>query len=87
MEKLQKAVTKMNAHQQEQTEYSGVNTIAFALQEILNHRAGVAWTTLSHTANAVPVYAQGAGAEWFSGNYDNVEIPKKIAKAMGIEMK
>jgi alkaline phosphatase len=50
----------------------------------LNSRAGIAWGTWAHTAQPVPVFAIGAGAELFEGYYDNTDIPKKIAKAMGI---
>jgi alkaline phosphatase len=32
----------------------------------------------------VPVYAAGAGAERFSGHYDNTDIAKKLAEIMGL---
>ncbi len=51
----------------------------------LTEDARIGWTTSSHTASNVPVYAIGAGSELFSGRMDNTDIPKKICKAMGIE--
>jgi len=64
--------------------YGGYHPLANAATRILNSRAGIAWGTWSHTAQPVPVFAIGAGAELFEGYYDNTDIPKKIAKAMGM---
>ena len=43
------------------------------------------WSTTSHSAANVPVFAIGAGSGLFSGTMDNTEIPMKICKAMGVE--
>ncbi len=64
--------------------YGGYHPLANAASRILNSRAGIAWGTWAHTAQPVPVFAIGAGAELFEGYYDNTDIPKKIAKAMGM---
>lgn len=45
---------------------------------LFNQKAGIGWTSSSHTAINVPVYAIGAGAEKFSGLIDNTDIPKLI---------
>lgn len=37
-----------------------------------------AWTTKGHTASLIPVFANGPGAEQFSGIYDNTEIFNKL---------
>ncbi len=66
--------------------YGHENALAATATKILNNKAGLAWTTWSHTASPVPVYAIGAGAESFGGFYDNTDVPKKIAQAMGIKM-
>ncbi|HZK06696.1 MAG TPA: alkaline phosphatase [Bacteroidales bacterium] len=66
--------------------YSYENALAATATRILNNKAGLGWTTWSHTGLPVPVYAIGAGAESFSGVYDNTDVPKKIAQAMGIKM-
>lgn len=51
---------------------------AQAAIQLLNQKAGAGWTTMSHTAGYVPVFAIGQGAERFAGRQDNVEIPRKI---------
>ena len=44
-----------------------------------------AFTTLHHSADMVPVFAYGKGAEKFSGIYDNTEIFHKMMAAFGIK--
>ena len=43
------------------------------------------WATSGHTASLVPLYAFGPQAQTFAGVYDNTDVPKKIAKALGIK--
>jgi alkaline phosphatase len=43
-----------------------------------------AYTTGSHTAVMVPVFAFGPGAEHFTGIMDNTDIPKKMMELMGL---
>ena len=50
----------------------------------LSKESGIGWTSGSHTADRVPVFAIGAGSEKFSGEIDNTDIPRKICEAMGI---
>jgi len=50
---------------------------------ILDRCAGVGWTTSSHTALPVQVYAWGAGAERFAGRQDNIDLPRKIRALTG----
>ncbi|RPI49144.1 MAG: alkaline phosphatase [Acidobacteria bacterium] len=42
------------------------------------------WSTRGHTGSPVPIGALGPGAAMFSGMQDNTEIPKKIARLLGI---
>lgn len=51
----------------------------------MNKEARIGWTTTSHTAGNVPVFAVGAGSELFAGKMDNTDIPKKICSAMGVK--
>jgi alkaline phosphatase len=51
---------------------------------ILAEKAGIGWSSIAHTCVNVPVYAIGTGSENFSGCVDNTDIPKLIAKLMGI---
>ena len=43
------------------------------------------WTSKSHTAADVPVYAFGPGSERFAGVMDNTELPKRIAELAGFK--
>ena len=51
----------------------------------LSKAAKIGWTTSSHTGGAIPVFAIGAGSSRFAGRADNIDIPKRIISAMGIE--
>lgn len=42
------------------------------------------FTTDYHTAEMIPVFAYGPGAEMFSGIYENTAIYRKMKKAMGL---
>jgi alkaline phosphatase len=44
----------------------------------------VAFTTKSHTAIMIPVFADGPGAEAFRGIYENTDIFFKLKEAMGL---
>lgn len=44
----------------------------------------VGWTSTNHTGEPVPVYAAGRGAQEFTGTHDNTEIPRIIARLLGI---
>lgn len=48
-------------------------------------KAGVRWVWDMHTAQWVPLFAFGPGAEYFSGVIDNTEIGILIARLLGIE--
>ena len=50
---------------------------------ILDRIAMVSWPVGSHTAAYVPVFAVGNGAERFTGQMDNTDIPKRIAEVAG----
>lgn len=62
----------------------GVNfTLTTKACGILNKRAGISWTSGSHSAGYVPVYAIGVGAERFHGRLNNTQIPEITAKIAG----
>lgn len=65
----------------QKTLYMEISTLAATAREILNTQAKVGWTTFSHSASAVPVYAIGVGAEQFTGWHDNTEAAPMIMKA------
>jgi alkaline phosphatase len=51
----------------------------------LDHKAGISWTTYSHTASPLPARATGVGSRYFRGFFDNTDVPKKIEKAAGLK--
>eukprot|EP00825_Cyclidium_porcatum_P015723 TRINITY_DN19009_c0_g1_i1.p1 TRINITY_DN19009_c0_g1~~TRINITY_DN19009_c0_g1_i1.p1 ORF type:complete len:567 (-),score=85.38 TRINITY_DN19009_c0_g1_i1:511-2211(-) len=64
--------------------YGGYEPIIVTITHILNERASIGWTSYSHTGVPVPVFAVGADSGRFAGFYDNTDIAKQMAKAMGI---
>ena len=66
-------------------EYGDYDPLTMAAIKVLNQKAGIGWTSYSHTGSQVPVYAIGVGEELFIGQMDNTDIPKRIAKVMGME--
>lgn len=49
---------------------------------LLDKKAHIGWTTHSHSAHAVPIFAIGKGAENFTGWHDNTDIVPLIKKAI-----
>ena len=60
------------------TNLVSVHNMAGLAVRIMSEKAGIGWTTGSHTGGAVPVRAIGVWQEKFDGYYDNTDIPKKI---------
>jgi alkaline phosphatase len=60
--------------------YGGYDPFTVSITHILNNKAGIDWTTYSHTGAPVPVFALGQGMYEFNGYYDNTDIAKKIMK-------
>lgn len=67
----------------EESLYAKTEPLAAAAKKVMSQIAMVGWTSSSHTAGYVPVFAIGAGSGLFVGKMDNTEIPKRIAKAAG----
>ena len=65
----------------EESLYSKTEPLAAAAKKVMSQIAHLGWTSGSHTAEYVPVYAIGAGSQLFMGKMDNTDIPKRIAKA------
>ncbi len=75
---------KLTAEDIHHASYGGYDPFTTTCTNILNNRAGVDFTSYSHTALPVMVFAQGAGAELFTGYYDNTDIANRIATAAGL---
>lgn len=65
--------------------YGPYEPFSVTVTHILNQKAGIGWTTYSHTGLAVPVFAQGLGGQLFQGCYDNTDVAKKIMNVMGLK--
>ncbi|MCL6447062.1 MAG: alkaline phosphatase [Armatimonadetes bacterium] len=65
--------------------YGGYEPLTVTVTHILNQKVGIGWTSYSHTGVPIPVYAVGAGAEMFSGYYDNTDLYKKMCLALGFD--
>lgn len=65
--------------------YGKYEPLTVTITHILGKKAGVSFTTYSHTALPVGVFADGVNAEVFNGYYDNTEIYKKLAAMLGIQ--
>ncbi len=79
---LQAAFSNMMRQQESlKTLYADINALAAKAKELVNQKAGLGWTTHSHTATAVPIFAVGVGAEQFTGWHDNSEIAPLIYQA------
>ena len=61
------------------------NRLAYVLGEIVGRRAGVAWTTLGHTATDVNLYAYGPGSDRLRGHLDNTDVGKRLFEALVLE--
>ena len=64
--------------------YGGYEPLSMAVSHIENNKAGLSYTSYSHTGLPVPVYAAGAGAETFEGYYDDTDIFTKTMNVMGL---
>lgn len=54
-----------------------------AVAQVISARSGLVWSTGGHTATRVRVFAFGPGAQRFSGDLDNTDIPKRTADSIG----
>lgn len=62
------------------TLYKSINKLSGKAVALLNQKSKLGWTSYSHTAAPVPIYAIGVGAENFTGWKDNSEIAPLIEK-------
>ena len=69
-----------NKAKDEETLYASHSAISKRAMQILDKNAKLGWTTGSHSASPVPVFAIGVGAEQFTGWHDNSEIMPLLLK-------
>jgi len=65
--------------------YGSYDPFSVTLTHLLNQKAGLAWTSYSHTGVPVLTSATGAGSQDFSGFYDNTDLFTKFVKVMGLK--
>lgn len=53
--------------------------------DLHDHKVDYAWTTGGHTGEMVPIFAYGAGAENFTGVFENKQIPQIMFRLLGFE--
>ena len=58
--------------------YGSYDPFTVTATRILANKAGVGWTSFSHTALPLVVLAIGEGHELFNGCYDNTDIAKRL---------
>ncbi len=58
--------------------YGEYDPFTAKLTRLLNQRAGLGWTSHTHTGSPVSTSAAGVGAGLFNGFYDNTDVAKKI---------
>ena len=65
--------------------YGSYNPFSVTVTHILNNKAGIDFTSYSHTGLPVAVFADGQGAQYFNGYYDNTDIYHKLAALLNVE--
>lgn len=63
--------------------YGGYEPFVMKLTTILNQKAGISWTSYSHTGVPVQTSAIGIGAERFNGYYDQTDINVAMMEIAG----
>jgi alkaline phosphatase len=64
--------------------YGGYEPLTVKVTQLLNQTAGIGWTSYAHTGVPVATFAKGVRQELFAGYYDNTDIFRSLAKAMGV---
>lgn len=60
--------------------YGSYDPFTVTACHLLSQKAGIGWTSYSHTASPIPIYSIGLGAELFTGFFDNTDVAKKLMK-------
>ena len=65
--------------------YGGYEPLSVSITHILNQKAGIAWTSYSHTGVPIATSAIGPGAKTYQGAFDNTDIALKLMEIMGMK--
>ena len=75
---------RVQAWLRDRTDRGQLNTKSFS--RLMSRRARVGWTTGSHTAVDVGLYAWGPGAERFGGVMENDAVGRALADLLGLDL-
>ena len=67
--------------------YGSHEPITVEAARILAQKSGVGFTSFSHTAAPMAVFAEGVGASEFGGMYDNTELYEKLIEVIYLKIK
>lgn len=86
-ERLKKAYdltleNRKNRTKEESMLYGSHEPITVEAARILAQKSGVGFTSFSHTAAPMAVFAEGVGASEFDGVYDNTELYEKLIEVI-----
>ena len=73
---------RKNRTKEERILYGSYKPITVEAARILAEKSGVAFTSFSHTAAPMVVFAEGVVASEFDGVYDNTELYEKLIKVI-----
>ena len=73
---------RKNRTKEESILYGSYKHITVEAARILAEKSGVAFTSFSHTAAPMAVFAEGVGASEFDGVYDNTELYEKLIEVI-----
>ena len=68
------------------TLYSSFDRFTDSVYNLMSALSGIGWTTGDHSGAVVPVFAEGVGQELFAPAQNNIDIPEKIMKAVGLSL-
>ncbi|MCM1032524.1 MAG: alkaline phosphatase [Odoribacter sp.] len=69
----------------QKTLYANFNAFAVEVFKLVNDAAGLAFTTVGHSGNPVPVFAVGVGSEEFIHLNNNCDLPRMLRKICGFK--
>lgn len=69
----------------QETLYANFNAFAVEVFKLVNDAAGLAFTTVGHSGNPVPVFAVGVGSDLFKSLNNNKDLPRIIRTICGLE--
>ncbi len=65
--------------------YGTYTPFSVTVTHLLNNKSGINFSSYAHTGLPAAVFAQGVGAETFSGSYDNTDIHDKLVTLLGLQ--